>query len=272
MRRFSSLALVVLALACGKPGASATTDAPATADAAPPEPQDPVEPLCAALLPTLGKWDSREKRRREIAALIDQEHVGGCDERGPKDAQPAPGSDEASYCRAAIGHEICGRAVQSRRSIELRTRAFPESADAWLSLASLQIAPLQPESAGLPYNEMISPHERLRIAGEVLTSLAEAQRLRPDDPRVYDLIAVANEQRMFARGVVERPTTPEEKLDVERARVDAQQMTAAREKLCKLQRLPSCRPNAPARELLVSDGGEVEEEVPLEEVPLAEER
>lgn len=266
-------ALVLLAPACSKPGEPAPhTDTPGTADAPPPEPaaQDVVEPICAALLPTLGAWNSGLKRKQEIAALVAQDHVAPCDDRAPRDAQPADGSDEASYCRAAIGHEICRNGDGARRSIELWTRAFPESADAWLALAAWQLAPLNPEDSGLPYNASIAPAERLRVADAVLATLVHVERLRPDDPRVYDLIAVAYEQRMYARNVVDRPTTPEEKLEAKQALEDGQRVTAARQKLCKVQRLPSCRPTGPARELVFAPGDDEAQEVPEGNVPLSE--
>jgi hypothetical protein len=261
------LAVCLLLLACRRPAdATVATEAPAAEDTGSVVAPAPIHPACAALLPPTA-WtivERKEERVETLGRLVSGGHVEVCDAASDP-RRVAAGSDEAAYCRAAIQAELCGDEEEVRRAIEDRTRAFPDSPDAWLAFARLQFSPLQPGGDSLPYNENLPSAERLRIANEVLATLRRVDRLRPDDARVYGMMSAAYGQRQFARRIVRDAITEAEKLEAQRAREDWELAGRALKKACTLARQSPCPPEDPERRDL--DLGDEQEEIPEEEFP-----
>lgn len=238
------LAGMLFVASCEKPGAPPTTiSAPPTDAKEPAAPAVSPDALCAALMPTsAGAWESAAQRRATLDRLIAQRLVTECDQAAPAAWQPDRRADETAYCRAAIMHEICKRDGERRRSLELRTRAFPTSADAWLALGMARLGVLRSEEGGLGYTVAIAPVNRIQIADEAIETLQIALRVRPDDARAYALIAAAYDQRSHARNVVPKPRTRAEKRAVADAKADRELAWQAQQKACELDRRPSCQP------------------------------
>lgn len=258
------LAVGLVLFACRRPG-DTPVEAPTPEDKGPVVAPAPIDSVCAALLPSVWTIVEREEERAvTLGRLVSGGHVAPCDPA--TDPRPhAAGSDEAAYCSAAIQAELCGDDEEVRRAIEDRTGAFPDSPDAWLARARLQFSPLLPDDDHLPYNESLPPGERVRIANEVLATLARVDDLRPDDARVHGMMSAAYVQRQLARRIVEDASTEAETLEAVRAREDSELAQRALKKACALTRQSPCPPDAPARRDLDLDE---EEEIPLEEIPL----
>jgi len=148
---------------------------------------------------------------------------------------------ERWYGYIARQYAECGQPAKTREWFIKRTQDFPTSVAAWHQLATLEFEPLWPElESGLPYNDAISPADRIQVANRVIELLDRASAIDPKFRDAYAWRAIAYTQRQHARIVVTEPTLPEEMLEAIRAREDAMLSWKQQKAICDLDQLPEC--------------------------------
>ncbi|MBX7082766.1 MAG: tetratricopeptide repeat protein [Nannocystaceae bacterium] len=149
--------------------------------------------------------------------------------------------DERLYSKVAAQYEECGKHDEYMEWITKRTKDFPESVQAWHTLATLSFMPLFPDpEKGLGYNEAISPSDRITKANEVIKLLDKVTQLDPKFADAYRWRSMAYTQRQLARIVIESPQTPEERLEPILAREDTMLAWKQQKAVCDLEELPEC--------------------------------
>ena len=118
---------------------------------------------------------------------------------------------------------------------------FPESVQAWHTLAVYSFTPLYPDPAtGLAYNESVPPSERLRLADEVIKLLEKVNEVNRDFRDAYIWKAMAYTQKQYARQQVENPTEPKDRLETLLAREDSMMAWKQQKAVCDLDALTEC--------------------------------
>jgi tetratricopeptide (TPR) repeat protein len=149
--------------------------------------------------------------------------------------------EERLYTKIAQQYEECGKADKYMEWLVKRTADFPESVQAWHTLATITFMPLMPDpEKGLGYNEAIAPSERIKLADEVIKLLDKVTALDSKFADAYVWRSMAYTQRQLARMVIETPTTPQERLEPLLAREDTMLAWKQQKAKCDLEGLPEC--------------------------------
>lgn len=149
--------------------------------------------------------------------------------------------EERLYTKIAQQYEECGNLDKYMEWLGKRTVDFPESVQAWHTLATITFMPLMPDpEKGLGYNEAIPPSERIKLADEVIKLLDKVTALDSKFADAYVWRSMAYTQRQLARMVVEAPTTPQERLEPLLAREDTMLAWKQQKAKCDLEGLPDC--------------------------------
>lgn len=155
--------------------------------------------------------------------------------------QRAHPDDEAWYARLVRQYASCERPAEAEAWRVRRTVEFPRSVKAWHQRAIHAFEPLwPPEGATVPYNEAVSPVQRIAAADAVIAFEDRATVIDPDFRDAYTWRTMALHQRRWARILVDAPERPEERVEVLRARDDAMLAWAEQAVVCRLDRLPPC--------------------------------
>ncbi len=148
---------------------------------------------------------------------------------------------EPLYARIAQQYEECGQPDKHLYWLKKRTEDFPESVQAWHTLAVHTFTPLYPDPAsGLLYNESVPPSERLRIADEVIKLLEKVSELNREFRDAYQWKAMAYTQKQHARILVENATEPKDRLENLLAREDSMMAWRQQKAICDLESLSEC--------------------------------
>ncbi len=149
--------------------------------------------------------------------------------------------DERLYSKIAAQYDECGKPDQYMEWIAKRTKDFPESVQAWHTLATLTFMPLFPDpEKGLGYNEAISPSDRIAKANEVIKLLDKVTQLDPKFADAYRWRSMAYTQRQLARVIIEAPESPDERLEPILAREDTMLAWKQQKAVCDLEELGEC--------------------------------
>ncbi len=149
--------------------------------------------------------------------------------------------EERLYTKIAQQYEECGNADKYLEWLKKRTEDFPESVQAWHTLATISFMPLMPDAEnGLGYNESIPPADRIALADDVIVLLDRVTQLDPKFADAYIWRSMAYTQRQLARIVVENPETPQERLEPILAREDTMLAWKQQKAKCDLEELPEC--------------------------------
>jgi tetratricopeptide (TPR) repeat protein len=149
--------------------------------------------------------------------------------------------EERLYTKIAQQYEECGNTDKYLEWLKKRTEDFPESVQAWHTLATITFMPLMPDAEkGLGYNEAIPPAERIKLADEVIKLLDKVSALDDKFADAYVWRSMAYTQRQLARMVVANPTTPQERLEPILAREDTMLAWKQQKAKCDLEELPEC--------------------------------
>jgi len=148
---------------------------------------------------------------------------------------------ETLYARIAQQYEECGQPDKQLYWLKKRTEDFPESVQAWHTIAVMTFQPLTPNiDAGLPYNESVPPAERVRIADEVIKKLDKVTELDPKFRDAYVWRSMAYTQKQHARLIVDPAVTPQDRLENLLAREDSMLAWKQRKAVCDLDELAEC--------------------------------
>lgn len=149
--------------------------------------------------------------------------------------------NEGWYTKLGAQYDECGQPEKRLEWMRQRTEDFPDSSDAWIALAADAFQPLYPEEGtGLPFNESISPDERIKIANRVIELSDKATTVDPQALSPYTWRAMAYTQRRFARTVIEAPELPEERLEAILAREDSMLAWKNQKAKCDLEGTKEC--------------------------------
>lgn len=148
---------------------------------------------------------------------------------------------EPLYARIATQYEECGQPEKQLYWLKKRTDDFPESVQAWHTLAVHTFTPLFPiAETGLSYNESVPPSERIRIADEVIKLLEKVTDVDPKFRDAYVWRSMAYTQRQYARLLVEDAKTPQDRLENILAREDSMLAWKQQKAVCDLDELSEC--------------------------------
>lgn len=149
--------------------------------------------------------------------------------------------DERLYIKIATQYEECGKSDKYLEWLEKRTVDFPESVQAWHTLATVKFMPLMPDpEKNLGYNESISPGDRVKLADDIIKILDKVTQLDPKFADAYRWRSMAYTQRQLARVVVPDPQTPEERLEPILAREDTMLAWKQQKAVCDLEERDEC--------------------------------
>jgi len=149
--------------------------------------------------------------------------------------------EERLYTKIAQQYEECGNLEKYLEWLEKRTEDFPESVQAWHTLATITFMPLMPDAEkGLGYNEAISPPDRVKLADEVIRLLDRVTALDDKFADAYVWRSMAYTQRQLGRMVVANPVTALERLEPILAREDTMLAWKQQKAKCDLEELPEC--------------------------------
>lgn len=149
--------------------------------------------------------------------------------------------EERLYTKIAQQYEECGKQDEYLKWLKKRTEDFPESVQAWHTLATITFMPLMPDAEkGLGYNEAIPPSERIKLADDVIKLLDRVTQIDAKFADAYIWRSMAYTQRQLARIVVENPVTPQERLEPILAREDTMLAWKQQKAKCDLEELPEC--------------------------------
>jgi tetratricopeptide (TPR) repeat protein len=149
--------------------------------------------------------------------------------------------EERLYTKIAQQYEECGNLDKYLEWLKKRTEDFPESVQAWHTLATITFMPLMPDAEkGLGYNEAIPPAERIKLADDVIKLLDKVSALDDKFADAYVWRSMAYTQRQLARMVVANPTTAQERLEPILAREDTMLAWKQQKAKCDLEELPEC--------------------------------
>lgn len=149
--------------------------------------------------------------------------------------------EERLYTKIAQQYEECGKLDEYLSWLKKRTEDFPESVQAWHTLATITFMPLMPDAEkGLGYNEAIPPSERIKLADEVIKLLDRVSQIDGKFADAYVWRSMAYTQRQLARMIVENPVTPQERLEPILAREDTMLAWKQQKAKCDLEELPEC--------------------------------
>lgn len=157
------------------------------------------------------------------------------------DRHKAESRNEGWYVKLGAQYEECGQPDKRVEWMKKRTEDFPDSSDAWVALAADAFQPLYPEEGtNLPYNESISPDERINIANRVIEYADKATAVDPQALSPYTWRAMAYTQRRFSRMVLEEAELPEERLEAILAREDSMLAWKNQKAKCDLEGTKEC--------------------------------
>ena len=137
--------------------------------------------------------------------------------------------------------DVCRKPEKASEWYRKRTEDFPESAQAWHTLAVREFDPLFPDpESGLGYNNEMPPEERIKLADRVIGFLdkATAQDPKYRDPYVWRSMSYM--QRQLARVYNDPPETPIEKMQSLLAREDSVLAWKEQRAVCDIDSLPDC--------------------------------
>lgn len=157
------------------------------------------------------------------------------------DRHKAEPRNEGWYIKLGAQYEECGQPEKRVEWMKKRTDDFPDSTDAWISLAADEFSPLYAEEGtGLPYNESIAADERVKIANRVIELADKATLVDPQALSPYTWRSMAYTQRRFARTVIEGAELPEERIEAILAREDTMMAWKNQKAKCDLEGTKEC--------------------------------
>ncbi|TPV96388.1 MAG: hypothetical protein B7733_05335 [Myxococcales bacterium FL481] len=137
--------------------------------------------------------------------------------------------------------DVCGKPDKAHEWYRKRTEDFPQSAQAWHTLAVREFDPLFPDpEAGIPYNADISPEERIKIADRVIGYLDNATKQDPKYRDPYVWRSMSYMQRQLARVYNDPPETAVERMQSLLAREDSMLAWKQQRAVCDIDSLPNC--------------------------------
>ncbi len=149
--------------------------------------------------------------------------------------------DERLYIKIAAQYDECGKNDKYLEWLAKRTTDFPESVQAWHTLATVRFMPLMPDpEKNLGYNESISPSDRVKLANDIIQLLDRVTQIDPKFADAYRWRSMAYTQRQLARVVVPDPETPEERLEPILAREDTMLAWKQQKAVCDLEERAEC--------------------------------
>ncbi len=157
------------------------------------------------------------------------------------DRHKAEPRSEGWYIKLGAQYEECGQPEKRIEWMKKRTDDFPDSTDAWISMAADEFGPLYAEEGtGLPYNESMSADERIKVANRVIELADKATLVDPQALSPYTWRAMAYTQRRFARTVIDGAELPEERIEAILAREDTMMAWKNQKAKCDLEGTKEC--------------------------------
>jgi tetratricopeptide (TPR) repeat protein len=191
-------------------------------------------------LPTKTEDDAKQLQNHRLAILKADERCTELITHWEEQHRLDP-KKEPLYARIAQQYEECGNPEKHEEWLEKRAKDFPESVQAWHTLAVHKFTPLYPDpQTGLAYNESLPPSERIRIADEVIKLLDKVNEINRDFRDAYVWKAMAYTQRQHARQLVENATLPKDRLENLLAREDSMLAWKQQKAVCDLDALSEC--------------------------------
>jgi tetratricopeptide (TPR) repeat protein len=191
-------------------------------------------------LPTKTEDDEKQLLNHRLAILKADERCSELITHWEEQHRLDP-KKEPLYARIAQQYDECGQPDKHLYWLKKRAEDFPESVQAWHTLAVHSFTPLYPDpETGLAFNESLPPSERIRIANEVIKLLDKVNEINRDFRDAYVWKAMAYTQKQHARLLVEEATSPKDRLENLDAREDSMMAWKQQKAVCDLDALSEC--------------------------------
>ncbi|MEE9385882.1 MAG: hypothetical protein V3V08_20930 [Nannocystaceae bacterium] len=199
--------------------------------------------------------DDKMAREHRLAVLSADSRCDDLITHWQEKLQTDPKAEGLYSVIARTYDDVCQKPEKAAQWYEKRAEDFPQSAQAWHTLAVRTFAPLFPDpESGLPYNGDMTPDARVELADRVIGYLNHATKVdaKYRDPYVWRSMSYM--QRQLARIYNDPPQTDHEALQALLAREDSMLAWKEQRAVCDIDELPNCPMPVDVAKLQASPG------------------